>query len=105
MKKDAIHGFIDGLQAQGQYYFLKRQLLEETGQDEKVENRSLARLQAKNRILLVRRGFYVIVPLEFSRTGILPPVLAKGYPRAEDFKALDGLAEAIAAKHRGLNLT
>ena len=36
---------------------------------------------------------------------ILTPVLVKGYPRAEDFKALDGLAEAIAAKHRALNLT
>lgn len=73
MKKDAIHDFIDGFQARGQYYFLKRQLLEKSGQAEKVANRSLARLQAKNRILLVRRGFYVIVPIEFRRTGILPP--------------------------------
>lgn len=73
MKKDAIHDFIDGLQARGQYYFLKRQLLEKTGQAEKVANRSLARMQAKNRILLIRRGFYVIIPVEFRRTGVLPP--------------------------------
>jgi predicted transcriptional regulator of viral defense system len=73
MKKDAIHDFIDGLQARGQYYFLKRHLLEKTGQAEKVANRSLARLQAKHRVLLVRRGFYVIVPIEFRRTGVLPP--------------------------------
>ena len=73
MKKDAIHDYIDGLQARGQYYFLKPQLLENTSQAEKVANRSLVRLQAKNRILLVRRGFYIIVPLEFRRTGILPP--------------------------------
>ena len=73
MKKDAIPDFIDGLQAQGQYYFLKPRLLEKTKQAEKVANRSLARLQAKNRILLVRRGFYIIVPIEFRRTGILPP--------------------------------
>ena len=30
---------------------------------------------------------------------ILPPVLSKGYPGADDFKALDELADAIAAKH------
>jgi len=27
LKKDLIHSFIDGLQARGQYYFLKRPLL------------------------------------------------------------------------------
>jgi flavorubredoxin len=36
---------------------------------------------------------------------VLPPVLAKGYPLAKDFKALDDLAEAIAARHRALNLS
>ena len=73
MKKDGIHEFIDGLQARGQYYFLKHQLLEKTGQAQKVANRSLVRLQSKNRILLIRRGFYIIIPLEFRRTGVLPP--------------------------------
>jgi flavorubredoxin len=32
----------------------------------------------------------------------LPPVLAKGYPKEEDFKALDQLAEEIATRHKGL---
>jgi predicted transcriptional regulator of viral defense system len=73
MKKDAIPGFIDGLQARGQYFFLKRQLLEKTGQPEKAANRSLSRLQSKNRVLLVRRGFYLIIPIEFRLTGVLPP--------------------------------
>jgi len=31
---------------------------------------------------------------------IIPPVLAKGYPKEEDFRALDGLAEAISKKHK-----
>jgi predicted transcriptional regulator of viral defense system len=73
MKRDAIHGFIDALQAEGQYYFIKQKLLEKIGQDETLVNRALLRLQAKKRILLVRRGFYVIIPLEFRRTGVLPP--------------------------------
>ena len=33
---------------------------------------------------------------------LLEPVLAKGMPRAEDFAALDGLADAIAEKHKDL---
>lgn len=31
-----------------------------------------------------------------------PPVLAKGYPKEEDFKALDQLAEEIATRHKEL---
>lgn len=73
MKKDAIHGFIDALQARGQYYFIKRELLEGTGQEETVANRALLRLQAKKRIRLVRRGFYLIIPIEFRKAGVLPP--------------------------------
>lgn len=32
----------------------------------------------------------------------LPPVLAKGYPKAADFSALDELAEEISARHKNL---
>lgn len=35
---------------------------------------------------------------------LLPPVLCKGLPKAEDLKALDDLAETIAQKHRAANL-
>ena len=36
---------------------------------------------------------------------IIEPVLVKGYPREDDFKALDNLADKIAAKHKENNLT
>lgn len=41
-----------------------------------------------------------------SRTGAgaLPPVMIKGYPSEKDLKALEELAELVAAKHRGLGL-
>jgi flavorubredoxin len=35
---------------------------------------------------------------------ILEPVLCKGFPRENDFKALDGLATTISEKHREYNL-
>ena len=36
---------------------------------------------------------------------MLTPVISKGLPKEADFKALDSLADAIAAKHKELNLT
>lgn len=35
---------------------------------------------------------------------LLPPVMCKGKPRAEDFKAVVALADAIAEKHRSAGL-
>ncbi len=35
---------------------------------------------------------------------MLEPVLAKGYPQEKDYRALDGLAAAIAARHRVLGV-
>ena len=35
---------------------------------------------------------------------ILEPVIAKGFPRGEDFEALDRLAATIAEKHKEHNL-
>ncbi|MGB9606959.1 MAG: FprA family A-type flavoprotein [bacterium] len=36
------------------------------------------------------------------RVDFLPPILVKGYPKSEDFKALDKLAEEIKTKHEAL---
>ena len=36
---------------------------------------------------------------------LLEPVIAKGFPKEDDFKALDELADKIKAKHQELNLT
>jgi len=36
---------------------------------------------------------------------MIEPVLVKGYPREDDFKALDNLADKIATKHKENNLT
>ena len=46
------------------------------------------------------QGLVSHLKLEF-----LNPVLCKGYPKEEDFKALDALAETIARKHRERNLS
>ncbi|MEN6334049.1 MAG: FprA family A-type flavoprotein, partial [Phycisphaerales bacterium] len=35
---------------------------------------------------------------------VLPPVIAKGRPKDEDYAALDALAEQILDKHRGIGV-
>jgi len=35
---------------------------------------------------------------------LIPPVIAKGYPREQDFRALEKLADEILAKHKGINI-
>jgi hypothetical protein len=34
----------------------------------------------------------------------LEPVFSKGYPKKEDFKALDRLAEEISEKHKNIGI-
>ena len=42
----------------------------------------------------------VTAMLSNLRIELLPPVIAKGFPKAEEFNALEQLAEAIASKHK-----
>jgi predicted transcriptional regulator of viral defense system len=64
--------YIDQLQSQGRYTYTREELAQKTGQSTRAIRRALERLQEKGRIALITRGFYVIVPLEYSKSGILP---------------------------------
>lgn len=64
--------YIDQLQAQGRYSFTLEELVKKTGQSLKAIRRALERLQAKTRITRVTRGFYVIIPIEYRQSGMLP---------------------------------
>ncbi|RLC46589.1 MAG: FprA family A-type flavoprotein, partial [Candidatus Cloacimonadota bacterium] len=35
---------------------------------------------------------------------LLPPVMVKGFPKENDFRALDELADAILEKHKSLDI-
>jgi flavorubredoxin len=39
------------------------------------------------------------------RVEFLDPVICRGYPRDADFRALDGLAESVARKHKEIGLS
>lgn len=68
-----LSDFIDRYQSEGRYCFLKTEIQSSITIEEGALRKALWRLEYKKRIKMVKRGFYVIIPLEYSRTGIIPP--------------------------------
>jgi predicted transcriptional regulator of viral defense system len=73
MKFDSLLKYIESLHQAGRYSFLKSEAAKALEVSDAALKLSLARLCAKKKISSVRRGFYVIVPLEYALSGILPP--------------------------------
>jgi predicted transcriptional regulator of viral defense system len=73
--RDYLREYIEGLQSNGRYSFS----LGELRSAHNVSNNALAmalhRHCRKGKIVCVRKGFYVIVPPEYSNAGIMPPSL------------------------------
>ena len=71
-----IAKYLDELQAGGIYTFtfsdIRRRFSEIQERSLQV---SLSRMTGKGRIVVVRSGFYIIIPPEYSHPGILPPAL------------------------------
>lgn len=64
--------FIETLQARGRYTFTHAESMNADKRSETALEASLRRLKQRGRIVNPRRGFYVIVPLEYREAGCLP---------------------------------
>jgi predicted transcriptional regulator of viral defense system len=73
MELKDISTYVDQLQSRGRYSFLKSEAQAALHVDDSALVKALWRLEQRNRIRTAKRGFYVIVPLEYASTGILPP--------------------------------
>jgi len=72
----SIKDWINTLQQNGKLYFSIEQVIEAFPGLQATGIRSaLTRLSSKNNIISVWKGFYVIVPITYSKNGILPPVM------------------------------
>ncbi len=69
---ESLGGYVEALQRKGQYSFAKTDAAKVLKVSEAALKLSLHRLSLKHRIAQVRRGFYIIVPIEYSMNGILP---------------------------------
>ena len=67
-----MQDYLFKIRARGRYSFTLVELRSTLNISEKAINQSLFRLKSKGQIAQVRQGFYIIVPPEYSSSGILP---------------------------------
>jgi predicted transcriptional regulator of viral defense system len=63
---------VDGFQESGRYTFVREEALRELNMNPENLKRAAKRLVERGRIAVPRRGFYVIVPLEYRIAGAPP---------------------------------
>jgi len=67
-----LSAWIDSRQSEGIYFFTREEALKNLQRSEAAFKQSAARLAKKKRIARIHRGFFIIIPLEYAATGILP---------------------------------
>lgn len=69
-----LRNHIDALQADGRYVFVKAEVQKGLGVTPLALENALRRLSRVRRVIRVRSGFYIILPLEYRSAGTLPPM-------------------------------
>lgn len=72
MKPNPLADYVHDLQSRGRYTFTRREAEENLKVSNVALTFALNRLSKKGRIAAVKRGFYVIVPAEYSASKVLP---------------------------------
>lgn len=72
MKEGRISDWVDELQRSGRYGFAATELAGAVEASPEARRKALARLQKRNRVRRLRNEFYVILPVEYSKTGMIP---------------------------------
>ncbi|WP_291134620.1 type IV toxin-antitoxin system AbiEi family antitoxin domain-containing protein [Flavobacterium sp. UBA7663] len=67
-----LEEYIDSVRAKGRYAFTLEELKGKLDVTDKAILQNLYRLKVKNKIVQIRKGFYTILPVEYSRYGIIP---------------------------------
>ena len=72
LKTKPLAAFVDDLQARGRYTFTRAEVASGNGRSEVALEAALRRLKRRGRIASPRRGFYVVVPVEYREAGCPP---------------------------------
>ena len=70
--KGSLTDFVDALQAGVRYTFVRTEAVTSTGLTDSAFEASLWRLKKRMRVAIPRKGFYVVVPLEYREAGCPP---------------------------------
>ncbi len=68
---DTLSSYIDALQSRGKYVFFKQDAIDALEISESAFRNSVQR--QKKRIVHLKKGLYLIIPIEYSNMGALPP--------------------------------
>jgi predicted transcriptional regulator of viral defense system len=71
--RQTLSELVDSYQASGRYVLTRDHGLKALGVSEEAFKKAAQRLVAKRRLAAVRRGFFVIVPVEYREAGAPPP--------------------------------
>ena len=67
--------YLTEVRSQGRYAFTVEELKSQLNRSNTALRQNLFRLKSKKEIAIIRQGFYVIIPPEYSKQGIIPPYL------------------------------
>lgn len=70
---ETLSHLVDSYQASGRYVLLRAQALKALGISDEALKKAAQRLVAKRRLAVPRRGFFIIVPMEYREIGAPPP--------------------------------
>ena len=70
---ESLASLVDSCQATGRYVLTREQALKGLRISEEALRKAVQRLVAKRRLAVPRRGFFVIVPMEYREAGAPPP--------------------------------
>jgi predicted transcriptional regulator of viral defense system len=71
-KNKSVALIVDEFQSKGRYSFTRSELVERCRCSDVALKAALRRLRARGRIAIPRRGFYVVVPIEYRSAGCPP---------------------------------
>lgn len=73
IERDKLSDLVDSHQATGRYVLTREQALDALGVSDEALKKAVQRLVAKRRLAVPRRGFFIIVPVEYREAGAPPP--------------------------------
>lgn len=68
----SLPNYVESLQKRGRYAFTRTEVATGLSLSEGALTKGLQRLVGKGRVKMLRRGFYVIIPVEYMATGMIP---------------------------------
>ena len=72
IKSKTLAAFVEDLQARGRYTFIRTEAASSEDRSDLALEAALRRLKQRGRIASPRRGFYVLVPVEYREAGCPP---------------------------------